>query len=325
MNHALTLTKAVIGLFLVACCGLAFGQIYPAKPVRIIVPSPPGGGYDFIGRLLADKLSGELKQAFIVENRTGAGTLVGTQAVVQAPADGYTLLVGGLANLAFNPGLYKDTGYNPVTDFTPIALVGSFSYVLIARRDLPQSTLQEIIVFARANPGKLTIATAGTGTGQHVAAALLKQLTKTDLIEVPYKGAQPAYIDLLAGRVDLFFDNTTTARPMLEGGRVKAIATSGASRDAMLPNVPTGHEAGVDGLVLESWLGLFAPAKTPQTVVELLRTALAKVMQAADLRERLQSNGWRILSLPAKETEAFVKAEAQKWPQFIRQAGIRAE
>lgn len=317
--------QIIAGVLLTALCGVAFAQTYPTKPVRIIVPSAPGGGYDFIGRLLADKLSAELGQSFVVENRTGAGALVGTQAVAQAPGDGYTLLIGGLANLAFNLGLYKDPGYNPVTDFAPIALVGSFSYTLIARPDLPQSTLQEIVDFARANPGKLTVATAGIGSGQHIAAALLERLTKADLLEVHYKGAQPAYTDVLAGRVDLFFDNTTTAKPLIESKRVKAIASSGASRDAVLPQVPTSREAGVEGLVLESWIGLFAPAKTPQPIIEQLRVAVAKVMQASDVRERLRSSGVKTLSMPTKETEAFIKAEAEKWPAFIRQAGIKAE
>lgn len=303
-----------------ACAGA-----YPSKPVRIIVPSAPGGGYDFIGRVLADSLSRELGQAFVVENRMGAGTLVGTQAAAQAPADGYTLLIGGLANIAFNPGLYKDPGYDPVVDFTPVALIGSASYTLIARRDLPQPTLRGIVDFARANPGKLSIATAGTGTGQHVAAALLKQLTGTDMLEIPYKGAQPAFTDLLAGRVDLLFDNATTVRPMVESGRVKAIATTGASRDALLPGVPTCRESGVEGLVLEGWVGLFVQAKAPPAVVEQLRAAVARVMQAPPLRERLHSNGWKILSLPPGDSEAFVRAEAHKWPQFLRQAGIKGE
>ena len=200
------------GLIVTAAVFSAAAQTYPAKPVRIIVPSAPGGGYDFIGRLAAEKFSQEFGQGFVVENRVGAGTLVGTQAAAAAPADGYTLLVGGLANMAFNPGLHKDLRYDPVADFTPIAMVGAFTYALVGRKDLAPSTLRQLIDYARANPGKLTIATSGIGTGQHVSAVLLKRLANIDLLQVAYKGAQPAYIDLLAGRVDLFFDNTTTAR-----------------------------------------------------------------------------------------------------------------
>ncbi len=303
----------------------ALAQDYPHKTVRIVVPTAPGGGYDLIGRLLADKLQPLLGQPVVVENRTGAGTLVGTQSVALAPADGYTLVVGGLANMAFNTGLYKDARYDPVLDFTPVALLGVFTYTLIGRRELPHNTLPEVLAHARANPGRLTIATAGTGTGQHVAALLLKHLGRVDITEIPYKGAQPAYTDVMGGRVDLFFDNTTTAQPFVESGRVKAFATSGAVRDALMPALPTAQEAGVEGLVLDSWIGLFAPAKTPPAALDKLRGAIARVMQAPDVRKRLEGNGWRFIDKTPAETESFVRAEAAKWPAFFRQAGIKPE
>jgi tripartite-type tricarboxylate transporter receptor subunit TctC len=298
---------------------------FPTKPIKLIVPTAAGGGYDNIGRLLAEKLATELGNSWVVENRTGAGTVVGTQAAVRSPADGYTLLVGGLANIAFNPGLYEKLPYNPSTDLIPIALVGSFSYTLVGSKDLTQTSLREFIDFAKANPGKLTIAHGGVGTGQHVAAALLKSLAKIDLLEVPYKGSQAAYTDLLGGRVDLFFDNTTTVRPFVDTARVKAIVTSSSSREALLPQVPTGLEAGLNGLVLESWIGLFAPANTPPVAIERLRAAVNNIMQNTDIRKRLEASGVRTFSMTAKETERFVKAETDKWTQFLRQAGIKAE
>src|SRR6267142_3417277 len=217
-----------LALLLASAAG---AQGFPTKPVRIIVATAPGGGYDFIGRTIGERLSQDLGQAFIVENRTGAGSLVGTQVAAGAPGDGYTILVGGLANMAFNAGLYKDPRYDAIGDFKPVALIGSFTYTLVVRKDLGLSSLQDVISFARKNPGKLTIATAGTGTGQHVAAVLLKQLAKLDIVEVPYKGAQPAYTDLLGGRVDLCFDNTTTVKPFIADGRVKPIISSGSKRD----------------------------------------------------------------------------------------------
>ena len=316
--------KRWLPVLLLAASG-AWAQAYPTKPVRIIVATAPGGGYDFIGRTLGEKLSQDLGQGFIVENRTGAGSLVGTQAAASAPADGYTILVGGLANMAFNAGIYKDPRYDAVTDFKPVSLVGSFTYTLVARKDLPVSSLKDLIDFARKNPGKLTVATAGTGTGQHVAAVLLKQLAKVDIVEVPYKGAQPAYTDLLGGRVDLFFDNTTTVRPFIADARVKPIITSGSKRDALLPDVPTAREVGLDGLVLDSWIGFFVPAKTPQPVIDKLRDATAKALQAPDTRKRLESNGWQIISMSAADTERFVQSEADKWRKFLQQAGIKAE
>jgi tripartite-type tricarboxylate transporter receptor subunit TctC len=314
----------LLAIFLLAASG-AFAQGYPSKPVRIIVATAPGGGYDFIGRTLGEKLSQDLGQTFIVENRTGAGSLVGTQAAAAAPPDGYTIIVGGLANMAFNAGLYKDPRYNAVTDFAPIAIVGYFTYTLVARKDLEPSSLKELIDFVHRNPGKLTIATAGTGTGQHIAALLLKQLAKADILEIAYKGAQPAYTDLLGGRVDLFFDNTTTVRPFAADARVKPIVTSGSKRDALLPTVPTAREAGLDGLVLDSWIGLFVPAKTPKPVVEKLRDATTKAVQAPDTRKRLESNGWQVVSMSPAETEGFVKSEAEKWLKFLQQAGIKPE
>jgi tripartite-type tricarboxylate transporter receptor subunit TctC len=298
---------------------------YPTKPIKLIVPTAAGGGYDNIGRLLAEKLGTEMASPWVVENRTGAGTVVGTQVVTRAPADGYTLLVGSLANIAFNPGLYEKLPYNPSTDLTPIALVGSFSYTLVGHKDLAQTTLRELIDFAKANPGKLTIAHGGVGTGQHVAAALLKNLAKIDMLEVPYKGAQAAYTDLLGSRVGLFFDNTTTVRPFVDAARAKAIVTSSSAREALLPQVPTGQEAGLSGLVLESWIGLFAPANTPPAVIEKLRTAVSNIMQNTDIRKRLEASGVRTFSMNSKETERFVKTETEKWSQFLRQAGIKAE
>ncbi len=305
--------------------GPAMAQTYPVKAIRLIVPSAPGGGYDTIGRLVSDKLTAELGQPIVVENRTGSGTVVGTQAAAVAQADGYTLLMGGLANIAFNPGLYEKLPYNPVTDLVPVAIVGSFSYTLVARKDLAQSTLREIIDFAKANPGKLSIATAGVGTGQHVAAALLKNLAKIDILEVPYKGALPAYTDIFGGRVDLFFDNTSTVRPFVESGKGKAIVTSSSVRDPLVPQTPTGREAGLPNLTLESWIGVFAPANTPQPVVDKLRAAVSHVMQTTDLRKRLEASGVRPLSMTPSETDRFVRTEVEKWSRFIRQAGIKAE
>lgn len=304
--------------------GAAFAQAYPDRPVRIVVPSPPGGGYDFIGRLLADRMSPSLGQPVVVDNRTGGGSLAGTQFVATATADGYTLVVGGLANLAFNPAMYARPGYGPA-DFVPVALAAAFTYTLVGRGDLPYKTLREVIDFARANPGKLTIATVGSGSGQHISAVLLKRLAKVDMLEVPFKGAQAAYTEVIGGRVDLFFDNTTTARPLVESGRVKAFTTSGLQRDAMLPNVPTGREAGLDGLEIDSWIGLFAPARTPAPVLERLRASMKRALEDAESKKRLEAGGWRTLTLTPAETSTFVAGEVDRWGSFLRQAGIKAE
>ena len=319
-----SLTVRALLLAAAAATGTAMAETYPSKSIRLIVPTAPGGGYDFTGRVVAEKLAAELGQPLVVDNRTGAGTVVGTQAAATSPADGYTLLVGGLANLAFNQGLYEKLPYK-ATDFVPIGLVGSFSYTMVARKDLPQTTLRQIIDYAQANPGKLNIATAGTGTGQHVAAALLKSVANIDLLEVPYKGAQPVYTDLFGGRVDLFFDNSATAKPFIEGNRARAVVISSATHDPLLPQVPTGKEAGQPELVLESWIGIFAPPNTPAPVVERLRAALVKAMKSPELPKRLEAQGIRPLYLSQAQTDEFLKAELQKWPQFLRKAGIKAD
>ena len=311
-------------MFALAACS-AIAQDYPTKTVRIIVASAPGGGYDFTGRLLAERLSQELGQPFVVENRVGGGTVLGTQTAAAATADGYTLVMGGLANMAFNLAMHKDLSYDPVRDFTPVAMVGAFTYALVGRKDLPASNMRELIAYARANPGKLTIATSGVGTGQHVSALLLQRFAKVDLLVINYKGAQPAYADLLPGRVDLFFDNTTTARPFIADGRVKPFVTSGPVRDILLPEVPTAAEAGMPDFVLDSWIGLFAPARTPQVAIDRLRVATLKAVESPEARRKLEAAGWRVISMSAEDTRAFVRREAEKWPALLRQAGLKPE
>jgi len=230
---------------LLALSFAAAAQDYPARPVKIVAPNPPGGGYDFVARVVGQQLSQQLGQQFVVENRAGAGTLVGTEAVAKSPPDGYTLLVGGFSNISANPGLYRALPYDPMADFAVVGMVVSYSFVLVSRSDLPQSSLREIVEFARANPAKLTYASGGVGTGQHIAAAVMAQLAGVQMVHVPYRGAQAAYQDLLSGRVDLFFDNAATAKPFIDDGRVKAFAVSSGQRFAGLPQVPTVNETGV--------------------------------------------------------------------------------
>jgi len=304
---------------------VARAQDYPSRPVRVVVPSAPGGGFDLVGRVLAQKLGEQTGQAFVVENRPGAGTLVGTQLVARATPDGYSLVVGGLSNIALNMGLYREPGYDSLADFVPIGLVVSHSYTLLARKDLPLASLKDVVGFARANPGKLNIGTSGIGTGQYIGAAVIAALAGIDVVKVPYKGAQSVYQDLLAGRVDLFYDNTTTARPYIESGQVKALAVSSRERAPTMPQVPTLIETGVVDLEMETWFGLFAPARTPQAVVARLRAELDKAIRPAEVRSRLETGSGRSLRMAPAETEAFVRAEVAKWVGLLRKAGIEPE
>src|SRR5258706_4997557 len=245
----------------VAAAGAQTG--YPDRPVKIIVPIAPGGSYDLVGRHIADALSKRMGQAFVVENKPGAGTVVGTQAASQSEPDGYTLLVGGLSNMAFNSALYSKLTYDPLRDFVPVALVYRFGYVMVGRKDLPQTALKDIVTAAKANPGSITVATAGVGTGQHLVAAAFMKAAGVKLLEVPYKGSPAAFTDLLAGRIDLFFDSIAAALPYVQSGQARGIAVLSSKRSPLAPDVPTMSEAGVPGLDVDSWLGIFAPARAP--------------------------------------------------------------
>lgn len=300
-------------------------QDFPAKPLRLIVPQPPGGGFDLVGRVIASKLAEYLGQQVVVENKTGAGTLVGTEAAAKAQADGYTLLVGGFSNIAANVGLYKQLPYDPLTDFVPVGLVVSYGYALVGRKDLPFGNLRDLIAFARQNPGKLTYASGGVGTGQHIAGAALAQATGTSLLHVPYRGAQAAYQDLLSGRVDLFFDNAGTAKQYVDTAQVKAFAVSTLDRFPGLPALPTVTETGVGKVQAEAWFGIFTRAGTPPQPLARLRAELAKSSQSSDVVGRFEKGGGRMLRMSTQESEAFVRSEVAKWSTMIREAGISAE
>ena len=311
---------------------LAFGALalhaqeaFPNRPLKVIVPQPPGGGFDFVARVLADKLAVQLKQPVVVENRTGSGTLVGTDAAAKAAPDGYTLLTGSVSNLALNPGLYANLPYDPLRDFEPVGLAVSYSYTLIARKDLPASSLAEFVALAKASPGKFSYASAGNGSGQHVLAAALWHLAGVQLTHVPYRGAQPAYNDILGGRVDVFFDLSPTARPHVDAGNVKALAVSGAVRSPLHPGVTTVRETGVAPLELESWFGYFAPARTPRPELARLQQEFAIAIKSPDVMERFEKAGGRPMALVGEDARALVRRDVERWTQLIKAMGVKAE
>ena len=296
---------------------------YPDRPVKIIVPIGPGGSYDLVARYLADALSKRMGQAFFVENKVGAGTVVGTVAAAQSEPDGYTLMMGGLSNMAFNSALYAKLGYDPLKDFVPVALVYRFGYVMVGRKDLPQKTLQDIVAAAKAKPGSITVATAGVGTGQQLVAAAFMKAAGVIFLEVPYKGSPPAFTDLLAGRVDLFFDSIAAGLPYVQSGQARGIAVLSSKRSPLAPDVPTLSEAGVPGLDVDSWLGVFAPAKTPPAVLARLRTEIRAALP--DLKERFEKSGGEVWDLPDGKLDGFVASEYENWTKLIREAGIKLD
>jgi tripartite-type tricarboxylate transporter receptor subunit TctC len=296
---------------------------YPDHPVKIIVPIGPGGSYDLVGRHMADALSKRTGQAFFVENKPGAGTVVGTQAAAQSEPDGYTLMVGGLSNMAFNSALYSKLGYDPLKDFVPVAVVYKFGYVMVGRKDLPQTRLADIVAAAKANPGSITVATAGVGTGQQLVAAAFMKAAGVKFLEVPYKGSPPAFTDLLAGRIDLFFDSIAASLPYVQSGQARGIAVLSSKRSPLVPDVPTMSEAGVPGLDVDSWLGIFAPAKTPPEIVAKLRSDIRASLP--DLKERFEKSGGEVWDQPNDKLDGFVLSEYENWTKLIREAGIKLD
>ncbi|MBI2746085.1 MAG: tripartite tricarboxylate transporter substrate binding protein [Burkholderiales bacterium] len=320
------IVRALPAAALMGLAPLAWAQgAYPNRALRVIVPQPPGGGFDFVARALGERLSKQIGQSVVVENKPGSGTLVGTDAAAKSDPDGYTLLMGSVSNIALNMGLYDKLSYDSLRDFEPVGLAVSYSYTLMARKDLPFNTLQDVVAYAKANPGKLNYASAGNGSGQHVLAAALWHLAGVNVTHVPYRGAQAAYQDLLGGRVDLFFDLSSTARGQVQAGTVKALALSGAERNPMHPEVPTILESGVAPLDLESWFGYFVPSKTPAAVQERLRSELAKVIAQPELQETFRKAGGKPLALNTEQTRALVRRDVERWTKLVRDIGIKAD
>ncbi len=322
MKHIARAALAVLAVLTLA--GPALAE-YPDRPVKIIVATTPGGGYDLVGRLTADSLRQTVGGSFIVENVPGAGSLLGTRQAAKATPDGYTLTTGGLSNIVLNMGLYAKPGYDPSKDFVPIGLVYSTPYVLVARKDFPYHTLAEVIAAARAKPNGLSVGTAGPGTGQDVIASLFAYLAKVEVTKVPYRGSAPVYTDMMGGRVDMFFDALTSAVPQVEGKTVQAIVTLGSRRSPRLPDVPTSAEAGLPDLnvgEIGSWIGLFAPARTPPDIVAKLRAGLAKTTADPAFRQRIEASGADVLDIPGDKVQALVDSQGAKWLALMRNAGI---
>lgn len=294
---------------------------YPNRAVRLIVPTGAGGGYDVFGRIVADQLSQRLGQAVVVENRTGAGTIVGTKSVIDSQPDGYTLLVGGLSNIVFNARIYEKAPYDALKQLVPVAIIYKNAYIVVGSEKLPYKTIGELIAAAKAKPNSINLATAGVGTGQQLSAVAFMMATGTKFLEVPYKGATAVYPDLLAGRVDIFFDSTTGALPFVKAGKVKGLAILSAERSTDTPDVPTMTESGVKGLDIDSWIGIFAPAGTPKPVIEKLQKTITASTPA--LSEKFITVGGSFMKVPADKLDGYVHSEFDRWSEVINTAGIK--
>jgi tripartite-type tricarboxylate transporter receptor subunit TctC len=300
-------------------------QTYPARAVTLIVPSAAGGGTDTIARLIGDQLAKQLGQSFVVENRTGGGMLVGTAAAAKAAPDGYTLLVGLTGNMSVNPSLFANLPYDPLADFTPVAMLANYPFLVVVNNDLPAKSIKELIALLKSQPGKIDYASAGNGTGQHLAPELFKMMTGTEMGHVPYRGAQPAYQDVISGRVPVFFDNMSTAMSLAKGGKVRALAVTSKTRSALMPELPTVDEAGVPGYAYYTWFGLWAPKSTPRPIVEKLHAEVQKALADPTVQQRIADTAGEPAHIALAEIDPFVKAEIAKWAEVVKRAGIKVE
>jgi tripartite-type tricarboxylate transporter receptor subunit TctC len=303
----------------------AAAQDYPTRQVQIIVPSTAGGGTDINARLFADQLSRQLGQAFFVDDRPGAGSVVGTVAAANATPDGYTLLAGLIADMAVNPSLFANLPYDPVKDFVPVAMFSKYPFAVVVSKNFPAHSIKELIALAKEKPGEINYASAGNGTGQHLAAELFKLTTGINLTHVPYRGAQPAYADVISGQVPVFFDNLASALGQIQAGTVRALAVTGTQRSPLLPDVPTVAEAGVPGYQYYVWFGLWAPKNTPQPIVDKLHAAVTKALADPTLQQRLTAVAGEPFDMPLADITPFVKTEIAKWADVVKRGGVKVE
>jgi len=307
---------------LVSCA--AWGQGYPSKPVRIVVPFPAGGGYDFNARHIAQKLTEALGQAVVVENRAGANGNIGSDVVAKAPADGYTLLLGGIGPQALSVALYPKLPYDPERDLAPITLVAAQPNLLVVKPTLPVASLAEFIRYAKANPGKLSVGSAGNGSGQHFGLEQLKQDAGIDAVHVPYKGAAPLHAALLGGEIDAAFNIIQLPMPQVRKGELKALAIAAKRRSPLAPEIPTMAELGY-AIDFDTWYGLYAPAGTPKEILQRLHTETVKALQAADFRERAAALGVDLIGSTPEELAAHQRAEIARWIKVGKAANIKVD
>jgi tripartite-type tricarboxylate transporter receptor subunit TctC len=316
--------RSAAALLLVTLASVAAAQGYPARPVRLIIPFPPGGSNDIVGRMIAAQLGERLGQTMVVDNRGGAGGTIGTELAARSQADGYTLLLISTA-YAFNTSIYKKLPYDPVRSFTPVALLGSGPGVLVVNPALPVGSVRDLIALAKERPGKLNNASAGIGSFQHLASELLRIQAGIEWLHVPYKGGGPAMMDLIAGQADASVGSLIQMLPHIRSGKLKALGTTGAKRSPVLPDVPTVAEAGVPGYEATNWWGFLAPAGTPPAIVERLHQEVVAVQASAETKRRFESEGAEALQMSPADFGAFIAAETTKWARVVKEAGITAE
>lgn len=319
------IATAILGMALLGPCQFAAAQAYPTKPVRLVVPYPPGGGNDTLARLFGAKLTEAWGQQVVVDNRPGAGTIIGTQIAARAVPDGYTLLLSSIATHAIAPNLYARPGYDPVKDFAPITLLAVAPTVVCVNPSVPARSLKELIALARAKPGELKFASGGLATPPHMAGEIFASMTGIKLVHVPYKGGGPAHAGLLGGESTMMFDTAASILPHVRAGKLRALAIARSQRLPEYPDLPTFAEAGVAGYEVNAWYSMHAPAGVPKDIVAKVNRELVRILQLADIRDRLKVLGSEGIGNSPEAFAKFVRIESAKYAKAIREAGVRVE
>lgn len=319
------LVKTLCGSLFCLAASVALAQGYPNKPVRMVVPFPPGGTTDILARAVGQKLSEAWGSQVIIDNRPGAGGNIGTDIVAKAAPDGYTLLMATVGTHAINGSLYAKLPFDPVKDFAPVTLVASVPNVLVVHPSLPATSVKELIALAKSKPGELTFASSGNGTSIHLAGELFKTMTGTKMLHIPYKGSAPAITDLLGGQTNMMFDNLPSAMPHIKSGKLRALAVTSAHRSAALPDVPTIAESGIPGYEASSWFGVVAPAGTPKEIVAKINADIVRGLSAPDLKDRLSGQGAEPVGNTPEQFAAYIKTETAKWAKVVKESGAKVD
>ena len=320
-----SLKNISLSSMLLICSSFAHADDYPSRPVRVVVPFAAGGGADIVARLVFQKLSTQLGQPFVIDNKGSAGGIVGSDVVAKATPDGYTLLLGQTGPNAINPSLFPKISYDPVKDFAPIIQLTSYPYVIGVNLNFPVKTLQDVVSQAKAKPGSLSFSTAGNGSSAQLAAELFMKSSGTQLTHIPYKGAGPALMDAIAGVVTMTFGDAGSSTPMVLEGRIRAVAVTGKSRSKLLPDVPTVAECGYPGYEALAWHGVLAPAKTPISVINKLNAEIAKVLKDPEIQTKLTKDGLELIGGTPDEFSAYIKSEVGKWSKIVVERKITIE
>ena len=300
-------------------------QNWPTKSLRFISPFAPGGGADITSRVIAQKLAESLGQQVLVDNRGGAGGMIGVDMGAKAPPDGYTMVLGTIGPIAINPGLYRKMPYDPVKDLIPVTLAADALNVLVVHPALPVKNVKELVALGKARPNQLNYGSSGPGATDHLAGELFNMLTGTKMVHVPYKGGAPAMLDLMAGNVQIIFSTVSTAIGQIKGGKIRALGMTGNKRFVLMPELPTIAEAGVPGFAVNNWYGVFVPAGTPKEIVARLNTEIVKVLNLADAKQRLLESGIEATPSTPDQFAAYIQSETKKWAKVVKDANIKVE